>query len=132
MIEESDARIERLEKASQDQQGQLAEIIELLKTLVRDKAQVAGQQNSVVQPEQRREDLVYPQGFTPVYTQAQPMPQMGGFSYGYAPPDCGNLKDRDTTFLPHLEENMIIYNVLWLLEDGDEIYQKILPTIIEN
>ena len=51
MTEESDARIERLKKASQDQQGQLTEITELLKTLVRDKAQAAGQQNSVVQPE---------------------------------------------------------------------------------
>ena len=85
MTEESDARIERLEKASQDQQGQLAEITELWKTLVRDKAQAAGQQNGVVQPEQRREDPTYPQGFTPPYTQAQPMPQMGGFLYGYTP-----------------------------------------------
>ena len=86
MTEKSDDRIERLEKASQDQQGQLAEITELLKTLVKDKAQVAGQQNSVAQPKQRREDPAYPQRFTPSYTQAQPMPQMGGFPYGYAPP----------------------------------------------
>ena len=86
MTEESDARIERLEKASQDQQRQLVEITELLKTLVRDKAQAACQQNSVVQSEQRREDLTYPEGFTHSYTQAQPMPQMGGFPYGYAPP----------------------------------------------
>ena len=43
MTEESDARIERLEKASQDQHGQLAKITELLKTLVRDKAQAAEQ-----------------------------------------------------------------------------------------
>ena len=48
MTEESDARIERLEKASQDQQGQLAEITKLLKTLVRDKAQIVGQQNSAI------------------------------------------------------------------------------------
>ena len=48
MTEESDARIKQLEKASQDQQGQLAEITELLKTLVRDKAQAAGQQNNAV------------------------------------------------------------------------------------
>ena len=60
MIKESDARIEFLEKASQDQQGQLVEITELLKTLVRDKAQAAGQQNSAAQPEQRREDSTYP------------------------------------------------------------------------
>ena len=86
MIEESDARIKQLEKASQDQQGQLAEITELLKTLVRDKAQAAGQQNNSAQLEQRKEDLAYPQGFTPSYTQAQPMSQMRGFPYGYAPP----------------------------------------------
>ena len=86
MTEESDARIEWLEKASQDQQEQLVEITELLKTLVRDKAQAVGQQSSAVQPEQKREDLAYSQGFTPPYTQAQPMPQMGGFPYDYAPP----------------------------------------------
>ena len=60
MTEESDARIERLEKASQDQQGQLIEITKLLQILVRDKARAVGQQNSVVQPEQRREDPTYP------------------------------------------------------------------------
>ena len=65
MTEESDARKERLEKASQDQQGQLAKLIELLKTLVRDKVQAAGQQNSVVQLEHRREDPAYPQGLLP-------------------------------------------------------------------
>ena len=37
MTEESDAKIERLEKVSQDQQGQMAEMMELLRTLVRDK-----------------------------------------------------------------------------------------------
>ena len=86
MAEENDARIERLEKASQDQQGQMAKMIEMLRTLVRDKAQATGQQNGAAQAEQRREDLVYPPGFAPSYTQAQPMPQMGGFPYGYAPP----------------------------------------------
>ena len=45
MAEESDVRLERLEKASQDQHGQLAEMMEMLKTLVRDKAQTAGQQS---------------------------------------------------------------------------------------
>ena len=60
--------------------------MEMLKTLVKDKAQVASQQNSAAHPEQRREDLAYPQRFTPPYTQAQSMPQMGGFPYGYPPP----------------------------------------------
>ena len=70
MAEESDIRIERLEKASQDQQGQLAEMMEMLRTLVRDKAHTTGQQSGVVQPEQRREDLTYPSGFAPTYAQA--------------------------------------------------------------
>ena len=38
MARESDAKIEHLEKASQDQQGQMAKMIEMLKTLVRDTA----------------------------------------------------------------------------------------------
>ena len=45
MIEESDARIEWLEKASQDQQRQMDEMMEMLRTLVRDKAEAAGQQS---------------------------------------------------------------------------------------
>ena len=64
----------------------MAEMIEMLWTLVKDKAYATGQQNSAAQPEQRKEDPTYPQGFIPPYTQAQPMPQMGGFPYGYAPP----------------------------------------------
>ena len=51
MAEESDVRIEWLEKASQEQQGQMVEMMEVLKTLVRDKALAIGQQSSVVQPE---------------------------------------------------------------------------------
>ena len=59
--------------------------MEMLRTLVRDKAQAIGPQSSVAHPDQRREDPAYPQGFTPPYTQTQPMPQMGGFPYGYLP-----------------------------------------------
>ena len=84
MTEKNDARIERLEKASQDQQGQMAEMMEMLRTLVRDKAQAASQQSNVAHPNQRRKDLVYLPGFTPPYAQTQPIPQMGGFLYGYA------------------------------------------------
>ena len=86
MVEESDVRIERLEKASQEQQRQLVEMMKMLRTLVRDKAQAAGQQSGAIQPKQRREDPFYPLGFVPPYAQTQPMPQMGGFPYGYAPP----------------------------------------------
>ena len=55
MTEESDAIIERLEKASQDQN-------------------------------QRREKPIYPPGFTLLYAQTQPIPQMGSFQHGYMPP----------------------------------------------
>ena len=64
----------------------MVEMMEMLRTLVRDKAQAIGQQSGAVQSEQRREDPIYPLGFPPPYTQAQPMPQMRGFPYGYAPP----------------------------------------------
>ena len=67
MVEESDARIEQLEKASQEQQGQMAEMMEMLRTLVRDKAQAIGQQSGAAQLEQRREDPNYPPGFAPSY-----------------------------------------------------------------
>ena len=50
MVEESDARIEWLEKASQDQQGQMAEMMEMLRTLVKDKAHATNQQSGAVQP----------------------------------------------------------------------------------
>ena len=60
-------------------------MMEMLRTLIRDKAHAAGQQSGVAYSEQRKEDLIYPYGFTPLYTQTQPMPQMGGFPYGYAP-----------------------------------------------
>ena len=60
--------------------------MEMLRALVRDKAQATGQQSGDAQPKQKREDPTYPQGFTPPCTQAQPMPQMGRFPYGYAPP----------------------------------------------
>ena len=85
MAEESDARIECLKKASQDQHGQMVEMMEMLRTLVRDKAQAVGQQSNVIHPDQRKKDPAYQQRFTPPYAQMQPMPQMGGFPYGYLP-----------------------------------------------
>ena len=57
----------------------------MLRTLVRDKAQTAGQQRSAAHPDQKREDLDYPLGFTLSYAQEQPIPQMRGFQYGYPP-----------------------------------------------
>ena len=88
MAEKNDARIEWLEKASQYQQGQMVEMMEMLRTLVRDKAQATspGPQNNAAHLEQRRENPAYPQGFTLPYVQAQPLPQMEGFPYGYPSP----------------------------------------------
>ena len=93
MAEESDARIERLEKESQESRAQMAEMMKLIRTLIKDKGQVPGPspQNEIAQLDQRREDVVYPPGFTPPYapnvhmTQA-PMQQAGGFPYGYVHP----------------------------------------------
>ena len=94
MAEESDTRIERLEKASQKSREQMAEMMELIRTLIKDKRQASGPgpQNEIAQHDQRMEEPVYPAGFTPPYAlnvhmaQAQPMQQAGGFRYGYVPP----------------------------------------------
>ena len=72
----------------------MAKMMELIRTLIRDKGQASGPgpQNETTQPDQRKEEPVYPIGFTPPYisnvhmTQAPPMQQAGGFPYGYAPP----------------------------------------------
>ena len=68
--------------------------MELIRTLIRDKGQALslGPQNETAQPDQKREEHVYPVGFTPSYAlnvhmaQAPPMQQAGGFPYDYAPP----------------------------------------------
>ena len=94
MAEETDARFERLEKESQESRAQMAEMMELIRTLMKDKRSASGPspQNETTQTDQRREDVVYPPGYTPPYApnvhmaQAPPMQQAGGFPYGYAPP----------------------------------------------
>ena len=96
MAEESDARIKRLEKESQESRAQMSEMMELIRTLIRDKGQASGPnpQNEMTQIDQRREDVVYPLGYTLPYApnvhmaQAPPMQQVKEFSYGYAP--CHN------------------------------------------
>ena len=69
MAEESDAQIERLKKDSQESRAQIAEMMELIRTLIRDKGQASSSnpQNETAQPDQRREELVYPAGFIPPY-----------------------------------------------------------------
>ena len=42
MAEESDAQIERLEKDSQESRAQITEMMELIRTLIRDKGQASG------------------------------------------------------------------------------------------
>ena len=70
MAEENDARIERLEKESQELRAHMAEMMELIRTLIRDKGQASGPnpQNETVQTDQKREEPVYPPGYTPPYT----------------------------------------------------------------
>ena len=69
MAEKSDVRIERLEKESQESRVQMAEMMELIRTLIRDKRQASSSspQNEIAQPDQRREEPVYSTGFTPLY-----------------------------------------------------------------
>ena len=81
MAEETDAQIERLERESQESQAQMTKMMELIRTLVRDKgpASAPNPQNEIAQTDQRREDVVYPPGYTPPYApnvhmaQAPPM-----------------------------------------------------------
>ena len=69
-------------------------MMELIRTLIRDKWQASGPspQNETAQHDQKKEEPIYPIGYTPLYVpnfhmaQAPPMQQAGGFSYGYAPP----------------------------------------------
>ena len=69
MAEVSDARIKQLEKASQESREQMAKMMELIRTLIRDKKEASGPspQNETTQPDQKREELVYPTRFTPLY-----------------------------------------------------------------
>ena len=69
MAEENDARIERLEKESQESWAQMSEMMELIRTLIRDKGQASGPspQNETAQLDQRREEPIYPTGFSPPY-----------------------------------------------------------------
>ena len=94
MAEETYARFERLEKESQETRTQMAEMMELIRTLVKDKGPASGPnpQNEIAQADQRREDPIYPPGYTPPYApnvhmaQVPLMQQVGGFPYAYAPP----------------------------------------------
>ena len=88
MAEEDETRFERLERSHQETREWISEMMEMIRALVREKGQAAAPnpQNGIAQPEQRREDPVYPQGSAPLYAQMQPMPQMRGFQYGYASP----------------------------------------------
>ena len=69
MAEETDARIERLERENQESRAQMTEMMKLIRTLVRDKgpASAPNPQNETAQTDQRREDVVYPSGYTPPY-----------------------------------------------------------------
>ena len=69
-------------------------MMELIRILIKEKRQTpsSGPQNEIAQPDQRKEEPIYLAGFTPPYapnvhmTQAPSMQQVGGFSYGYTPP----------------------------------------------
>ena len=93
MTEESDAWIKWLKKDIQESWAQMAEMMELIRILIRDKGQASSPspQNKTAQQDQRKEEPVYPVGFTAPYAQnvhmaqASPTQQAGGFPYSYAP-----------------------------------------------
>ena len=70
----------------------MTEMIELIRTLIKDKGQSLGSdpQNETAQHDQRREELVYQARFTPPYAlnvhvaHAPLMQQVGGFPYDYS------------------------------------------------
>ena len=72
----------------------MTEMMELIRTLIRDKGPASGPsfQNETTQTDQKREDVVYPPGYTPSYAsnvhmaQASPIQQARRFPYGYVPP----------------------------------------------
>ena len=47
----------------------MAEMMELIRTMIKDKGQAPGPgtQNETAQTDQRREDVIYPPGYTPSY-----------------------------------------------------------------
>ena len=47
----------------------MVEMMELIRTLIKDKGQApgSGPHNEIAQSDQKREDVVYPPGFTPPY-----------------------------------------------------------------
>ena len=69
MAEETNARIERLEKESQESRAQMTEMMKLIRTLIRDKGPTSGPNphNETAQPDQKKEDVAYPPGYTPPY-----------------------------------------------------------------
>ena len=69
MTEESNIRIERLEKDSQESWAQMVEMMELIRSLIKDKGRASGPslQNEIAQHDQRKEEPVYSVGFTPPY-----------------------------------------------------------------
>ena len=56
MAEENDARIERLEKDSQESRAQIAEMMELIRTLIKDKGQHQARAHRMRQPNPTKEE----------------------------------------------------------------------------
>ena len=69
MAEEDETRFERLERSHQETREQISEMMEMIRALVREKGQTVtpNPQNSTTQPEQRKEEPVYPVEFIPPY-----------------------------------------------------------------
>ena len=98
----------------------MSEMMEMIRALVREKGKAAAPnpQNETAQTDQRKEDVVYPPGYTPSYApnvhmaQASLMQQAGGFPYNYAPPPThvnevgqnSGANEADPIMVPNLDD----------------------------
>ena len=92
----------------------------MIRALAREKGKAVtpNPQNKTAQTDQRREDVVYPPGYAPLYApnihmaQAPPMQQAGGFPYNYAPPSTrvnevgqnSKANEADPIMVPNLDD----------------------------
>ena len=72
MAEEDETRFEQLERSHQETREQISEMMEMIRALVREKGKAAtpnpqNETTQIAQTDQKKEDVVYPPGYTPPY-----------------------------------------------------------------
>ena len=89
MTEKSDAQIERLEKESQESRAQISEMMELIRTLIRDKGRRQARAHRMRQPNLTREGRS-------LYIRRGSLPYMLQMSTWHKPHRCNKLKGSHT------------------------------------